>query len=222
MAVETPVDTIASLASYHRGGEYVNVNGHVMLKHPTDLERYDKIIKETYPEVLIETGTRTGASAIWFSQHEELSLVLTIDVSGEHRIPTLRKLTNSKVIPIVGDSVSEDAASAIRRMVEGRRVMVSLDSDHTAEHVAREIELYGPLVSPGCFLVVEDGLFDYADAYEWQKFSFGNPAHGNPMDAIAQHLIPSDDWIRRLDIEGLHPISHHPAGWWQKKEAYNG
>jgi cephalosporin hydroxylase len=34
--------------------------------------------------------------------------------------------------------------------------MVVLDSDHTDAHVTQELEAYGPLVTPGCYMVVED------------------------------------------------------------------
>ena len=34
--------------------------------------------------------------------------------------------------------------------------MVSLDSDHSKDHVLKELELYSEFVSPGKYMVVED------------------------------------------------------------------
>ena len=38
--------------------------------------------------------------------------------------------------------------------------MVSIDSDHHAPHVSRELTLYSPLVTPGQYMVVEDTHFN--------------------------------------------------------------
>ena len=90
--------------------------------------------------------------------------------------------------------------------------MVVLDSEHSAPHVAREIELYGPLVTPGCYLVVEDALFGYGHEIR-QQHGMGH-LDGTPLDAIAKCLVDNPDWSRDLAIERTDPISSNPAGWW--------
>jgi cephalosporin hydroxylase len=44
--------------------------------------------------------------------------------------------------------------------VGGRRAMVILDSAHLTDHVRKELEMYAPIVSPGCYLIVNDTYFE--------------------------------------------------------------
>jgi len=191
--------------------ESLAANAHVrddgMLKMPQDLERYRQIIDATKPEVIVETGTRVGASARWFA--EQCDQVITVDVSTDE---DLKETLREGVIAIVGDSASPEIVARIARVVDGRRCMVVLDSDHSAAHVSKEIELYAPLVTPGCYLVVEDGLFGYAPP---QLRAMHIPGQvGSPLDAIAEELDGKPGWSRDIAIERMSPISHHPSGWW--------
>jgi cephalosporin hydroxylase len=58
--------------------------------------------------------------------------------------------------------------------------MVILDSDHSQAHVAKELELFAPLVSVGQYLVVEDSNINGHPVYP----SFGP----GPYEAIEQFL----------------------------------
>lgn len=175
-----------------------------MLKFPADLERYAQIIEATKPEVIVETGTRTGASARWFA--EQCIDVITVDVEARERS------SNDGVTYILGDSADPATVAAVTELVAGRRCMVSLDSDHSGPHVSREVELYGPLVTPGCYLVVEDTVFGYNKAPR-EQHGLADMV-GSPLDAVMQHLIDNPDWSRDVAIERLNPISQNPAGWW--------
>lgn len=174
-----------------------------MLKFTQDLDRYAQIIAATKPEVIVETGTRSGASACWFA--EQGLDVITIDVNPG-------PLTHRRVTTMLGDAKNPAVAAQVAELVAGRRCMVSLDSDHSAPHVAREIELYGPLVSPGCYLVVEDTVFGYGESA--RVLQGLNDMVGSPLDAVAVKLVGSPDWSRDVAIERLHPVSSNPAGWW--------
>jgi cephalosporin hydroxylase len=186
-------------------GEHVHDD---MWKLPADLDRYAQIIEATQPEVLVETGTHTGASARWFA--EQGPDVITVDIKP---VELGRATQRGRRIAITGNSVDEKTAAQVAKLVGGRRCMVSLDSDHTAAHVAREIELYGPLVSPGCYLVVEDTLFGYGDDARSRDHSLP-VGQGAPLDAVAKLLHGSPDWSRDVAIERTAPISQNPAGWW--------
>jgi cephalosporin hydroxylase len=192
--------TVAALAA----GEHDHDG---MLKFTQDLDRYAEIIEATKPEVVIETGTHHGQSAQWFAAHGVD--VITVDVNAV----TIPVAWRDRITQVVGDSTDLAVVEQVRQLVDGRRVMVSLDSSHTAEHVRREIYTYGPMVSPGCYLVVEDTIFGY-DRHA--NFVHGmDPNDGSPLDAVLSHLVGRPEWSRDVAIEQTgQPISQNPAGWW--------
>jgi cephalosporin hydroxylase len=103
-------------------------------------------------------------------------------------------------------------------LIDGRRTMVSLDSEHATPHVLAEIALYGPLVTPGCYLVVEDGIFDLIEPERAHLGGARIPAEGGPLRAIAATLAQdSAEWKRDTAIEKMSARSYHPAGFWLKK-----
>ncbi len=129
--------------------------GKQVVKCPMDLWVYQEIIFETQPEVLIETGTSGGGSAFFFATLFDLigcGRVITVD---KDCYPHLFR-EHPRITYLTGDSVSEETAGIMREATAGKRTMVSLDSLHTYEHVSAELALYGELVTPGCYLIVED------------------------------------------------------------------
>jgi len=200
------VDIDASLETLAQN-RHVKADG--MLKLDEDLERYRQIIEATEPEVIVETGTRSGASARWFAQ-AGLD-VITVDISGDLLNPG--NVAGDRIVTVLGDAKDPAVAAKVADLVGGRRCMVSLDSDHSGPHVAEEIKLYGPLVTPGCYLVVEDGIFGYATRTLRTSHGLGDMV-GSPLDAIEEHLDGNPDWSRDIATERLSPVTHHPAGFW--------
>lgn len=192
-------------------------------KHNDDLRRYDQIIRDTQPDVIIETGTNTGASASWMASATTVHpLVITIDIDGGR----WNRANQHGIIRLNGlDSVGPTTIEEITRRIQvhgAKRVMVSLDSDHSAEHVRREIELYAPLVTPGCYLVVEDGILAWLR--DDQLKAHGCAYDGTPLDAIYDlsrydgHVSPGvlADFERDTQIEFAYPVTMSPAGWWRR------
>ena len=125
------------------------------MKCPLDFWIYQEIIWETRPQVIIETGSKWGGSALFFASICDLmgeGKVVTIDVDDS----ASRTLSHPRITTIVGDSVSEDVISQVRKIVGHQTAMVSLDSDHSKRHVLKEMELYSEFVPVGKYMVVED------------------------------------------------------------------
>jgi len=126
------------------------------LKNPLDLWIYQEILAETKPELIVETGTYAGGSALYLASICDLldrGEVVSIDirpVSDEY--PAHPRLTY-----LGGKASTDDEVIAeVRRRAEGKSTMVILDSDHSQAYVEAELEALADLVSPGCYLIVED------------------------------------------------------------------
>lgn len=134
------------------------------LKLPLDLWVYQEILYETRPDLIIETGTAGGGSALYLASICDLlgtGKVLSIDIdekghvddsfSGEERPshPRIHYLLGSSTAPAIVEEVKREAEGA-------ERTMVVLDSDHSEAHVYAELKAYAPLVTIGGYLVVED------------------------------------------------------------------
>src|SRR6266550_5011312 len=115
-------------------------------KCPLDLWVYQEIISETKPDVIIETGTAFGGSALFLASICELAnrgRVITIDLAEQPGRPEHRRIQY-----LSGSSTAEEIIAKVRGMIGADdRVMVILDSDHRAEHVRKELDIYNRLVS---------------------------------------------------------------------------
>jgi cephalosporin hydroxylase/glycosyltransferase involved in cell wall biosynthesis len=131
--------------------------GTLAQKCPLDLWTYQEILVETRPDLIIETGTCEGGSALFLASICDLigcGRVITIDIvdiPGRPQHPRISYLLGSSVDPAVVARVRNEAAGC-------HRVMVILDSDHRRDHVLAELHAYADLVTPGCYLVVEDSV----------------------------------------------------------------
>lgn len=167
-----------------------------------DLDRYAWILEATRPDVVVETGTDTGASALWFA--ERGVDVVTIDVTHDHLDP--RVLQHDRIFFVLGRAAGDDVVDLVRSLVGGGKVMVSLDSDHGAANVHAELEAYSDLVTSGCYLVVEDGFLRWGVNHD----------DGNPLDAI-ERFFPDDRFDRDVELERRLGVTLNPAGWWRHR-----
>lgn len=131
-----------------------------VLKAPTDLWIYQEIITRLKPDLIIETGTMRGGSAVFLDDMCKLvnhsGRVISIDIESE-KID--KRAYDSNVKFITGSSVDQDIVNIVKAHIYAyncEKVMVILDSDHSEEHVIKELDIYSKLVTKGSALIVED------------------------------------------------------------------
>lgn len=207
--------------------EFGNWHTPDLWKHGDDLRRYDSIIADTRPDIIVETGTNTGASALWLATGRQFGVghpfVITIDVDGSRWNRAGQSWAGS-VMRLGGTSTDLHMVEYIKDVirvevpVERRpRVMVSLDSDHSAAHVLREIELYSRLVTPGCYLVIEDGILSWLSDSQLRAHAC-TTYDGTPLDAIESAVRSGmlTQFTADTELEFRYPVTMSPGGWWRR------
>ena len=126
------------------------------LKNPLDLWVYQEIMVETRPELIVETGTYRGGSALFLASVCDLlgtGEVVSIDIEPAHDDYPL----HPRITYLSGrSSTHPDVVAEVAERAAGRRILVVLDSDHSQAHVEAELDAYAPLVPVGCYVIVED------------------------------------------------------------------
>jgi cephalosporin hydroxylase len=115
---------------------------------------------------------------------------------------------NRRVDFVRGSTVDPAIVTKVRRMVAGYRTMVILDSDHDAPHVAAELSAYVPLVTPGCYLIVQDG---FVNGHPLE------PDHGpGPYEAV-QDFLATDDGFEVDRTRERKLFTFNPSGFLRRR-----
>jgi len=170
-------------------------------KYPSDIWIIQELIWKTQPEVIIETGTGHGGSALFYASICEFmgyGKVVTVDVAHvslpkmiDHR---LDKIVRKRIKFLKGDSIAT-YPSVHKECLRMDRRMVILDSWHSKDHVLKEMELYSELVSLHSYMIVED---THANGHpvEWE---YGE----GPAEAVKEFLSKRDDFVVDKNCERL-------------------
>jgi cephalosporin hydroxylase len=143
--------------------------GRPVIQLPEDMIRIQEVIYRLRPDVLIETGVAHGGSLIFYaSLFKAMGAGKVIGVDIEIR-PQNRKAIeahelSSYITLVEGSSIDAGTVAKVRSMIGPRdKVLVILDSDHSKDHVAKELAAYSPLVTPGSYIVATDGVMQILD-----------------------------------------------------------
>ena len=186
-----------------------------IIKNPLDLWMLQQIAWEVKPDFVVETGTWQGGSALyWAHTLEGMGLVdarvLTVDIQDQTAAASTHPLWKKYVEFSLGSSTDPKITASFAARVQGKRVIVNLDSDHSMQHVLRELKFYGPMVSRGSYIAVEDTHLD------------GVPTHpeqgAGPMAAVRQFLKDggSKDFEQDFCREAM-VMTSYPGGWLRRK-----
>lgn len=170
-----------------------------VVKFPQDLILYAQVIQKRRPDFIIETGTRFGGSALFFADMLQLiggKKCISIDITN----PPPDIPDHPNLMFLRGSSIDPDIVEQVKSIVGTGSVMTSFDSDHSQRHVARELALYAPIVTPGQYMVVEDCWTRHEHPYKpyfaIRGFLAGHPEFSRVnVDKQFVFAVTRDGWL---------------------------
>ena len=191
--------------------------GRPIIQYPQDMIAMQEIIWELKPDLIIETGIAHGGSLIFYASLLELIgkgevLGIDIDIRKHNRNEIESHPMFKRIRMLEGSSLSKEIVEQAAEVAKDKKtVLVSLDSNHTHDHVLQELHLYAPFVTKNSWLVVFDTIVEYMpDNYlpgrPWKKGD-------NPKTAVDAFLKINPDFEIQQDMDNKLLISVAPGGY---------
>jgi cephalosporin hydroxylase len=191
--------------------------GRPIIQYPMDIVAMQEIIWRVKPDLIVETGVAHGGSVVFYASMLELlgrGTVLGIDVDiRSHNHGAIVGHSMARRIQLIeGSSVDQRIVEKVKAIAgQFRTVLVVLDSNHTHEHVAAELEAYAGLVSVGSYMVVFDTIIEHLPPgmFPDRPWSKGN----NPASAVSAFLAKDTRFEPDAQIDAKLLVSVAPGGY---------
>ncbi len=189
-----------------------------IIQFPQDMVALQEIIWKVKPDLIVETGVAHGGSLILSASILELiggdGLVLGIDIDiRRHNREVIENHPMFKRIELLeGSSVSAEVLDKVREIAQHRKnILVILDSNHTHDHVLKELKAYSPLVTIDSYCIVFDTVIEDMpeDSFPDRPWGKGD----NAKTAVWEFLDGNGDFIIDKEIENKLLITVAPDGY---------
>lgn len=201
--------------------------GRPIIQLPEDMVRAQEVIYRIKPDVIIETGVAHGGSLIYYaSLCKVLGKGKVVGVDIEIRRHNRQAIEAHELFPYIslieGDSTSPDVVERVgSHIAAGQTALVFLDSNHTKEHVRKELEAYHHLVSKDSYIVATDGIMrDLHDVprgggAEW-KWNHPAAAAEEFAQEHPEFVLEQPAWVfNESDLTAN--VTHWPAAWLRRR-----
>lgn len=196
--------------------------GRPIIQLPEDMIRMQEVLYQVKPDIIIETGVAHGGSLVYYASLCKIMgkgriIGIDIEIRPHNRTAIEQHELSSNITLVEGSSINPVIVNQVKKMIKpNESVLVILDSCHTQEHVAAELEAYCDLVTPSSYIVATDGIMK--DVYDVPRgnpdWQFNHPtaaasefAARHPEFALAQ---PS--WVFN-ESELTDNLTHWPGAW---------
>lgn len=204
--------------------------GRPIIQYPQDIVAFQELVSTVKPNLIIETGIAHGGSLVLSAsllclldvmegldprQSPRKVVGVDIDIRPHNRQALDEHPLRFKMELIEGSSIDPEIIQQVRGYADGvDRVLVSLDSNHTHEHVFAELNAYADLVSVGSYCIVFDTVIEDlpAGSFPDRPWDVGN----NPKTAVHEWLKSHPEFEIDKSIDNKLLISVAPDGYLRK------
>lgn len=216
-----------SLANSRGYSYHFECLGRPLIQYPQDIVQVQELISQVAPDLVIETGIAHGGSLVLSAsmlclldvmegldprQSPRKVVGVDIDIRPHNRKALDEHPLRFKMELIEGSSINPEIIQQVRSHADGvERVLVSLDSNHTHEHVLAELNAYADLVSVGSYCIVFDTVIEDlpAGSFPDRPWDVGN----NPKTAVHEWLKTHHEFEIDKAIDNKLLISVAPNGY---------
>jgi cephalosporin hydroxylase len=191
--------------------------GRPVIQYPQDIVAMQEIIWEVQPDLIIETGIAHGGSLIMYASFLELIghgevVGIDIDIRAHNKKEIESHPMSKRITMIEGSSIDQKIVDKVKAHAQGQsKVMVVLDSNHTHEHVKRELDLYADFVSKDSYMVVFDTVVEDLPNEVYTNRAWGKG--DNPKTAVWEFLKENEQFEIDKSIQKKLLITVAPDGY---------
>lgn len=207
--------------------------GRPIIQYPQDMAAMQELVWQVKPDLIIETGIAHGGSLIMnasflalldyceaIEKGEPLDpkkpkrrvLGIDIDIREHNRQAIEAHPMSNRISMIQGSSIAPEVIDQVKDYANKyKRILISLDSNHTHDHVLAELEAYAPLTSKGSYCIVFDTVVE-----DMPKKLSGDRPWGpgdNPKTAVWKYLKTHPEFEIDKSIENKLLITVAPDGY---------
>ena len=207
--------------------------GRPAIQFPNDAWAMQELIWDVKPDLIIEAGIAHGGSLVCYasilamldvadavesgrvldpSKTKRKVLGLDIDIRSHNREAIEQHPMRPWIQMIEGSSIAPAVVAHVHEIAKGyNRILVSLDSNHTHDHVLAELNAYAQLVSEGSYCAVFDTVVEDMPALLSTERAWG-PGN-NPKTAVWEYLKTHPEFEIDKSIQNKLLITVAPDGY---------
>jgi cephalosporin hydroxylase len=210
--------------------------GRPIIQFPQDMAAMQEIIWEVKPDLIIETGIAHGGSLIMNASYLALLdycdaiesgepldpkkpkrrvLGIDIDIREHNRVAIEAHPMSNRIDMIQGSSIAPEIIAQVKDYAKNyNRILISLDSNHTHDHVLAELQAYAPLTSKNSYCMVFDTVVEDMPAGMFPDRPWGKG--NNPKTAVWEYLKSHPEFEIDRSIQNKLLITVAPDGYLKK------